>query len=351
MRYFFFISVFVLLAPTLAMLYFDKGLVNLIFVYNITVLFSAGLFVLFVNEAIWSVLEHFFRRKMGLSGYGASFGLLFVWHLLLCCFLVWIRKGICISSLRVPFVFSNINLAIFSLWSVPRFFLLVFHRSEMEPKEPPKNGDNSEEKVMASVRVLQSIVAFERQKNYYFKRIIRDRFQYYDGQLHRVEQQLINSPNFSKNITIRPYPISAKWSRAHLQSSPVDLKPEQGKGLSHFHGKSLHGPSPRSILRQTDPHKVVGSALSQASSSHTLIDQEIPVTKASSSKLKSSFYTVTRLNYIVKVAASPCKMARKFLYIFQRVHFNCLVVFGYLWTEASTYISTEKAMIYGRSSL
>lgn len=340
MRYFFFISVFVLLAPTLIMLYFDEGLVNLIFLYNITVLFSAGLFVLFVNEAIWKLLELFIGQKKALSGYGTVCVMISVLHVLQYFFLAWIRKGICISSSLVPFVFSNINLAIFSLWSIPRLFLLFLGNSELEAKKPQKNGDNSEEKVMASVRLLQSIVAFERQKNYYHKRIIRDRFQYYDGQLRRVEQQLIDSPNYSKRITIRPYPMSAKWSLAHLQSSPVDFKAEiQGKGtLSQLHGKSLHGPSPRSILRQSDSKKAAESALSQTSSAHTLIGQESPIAKASIFKPRSSFYTNSRINYFVKVAASPYRMARKFLYIFQRVHFNCLVICGYLWTLASTYV-------------
>ena len=340
MRFFFFILLFVLLAPTLIMLYFDEGLVNLIFMYNMTVLFSAGLFVLFVNEAIWNLLEQFFKQKLTLSGYGTICGMIFVWHVLQYFFLVWIRKGICISSSLVPFVFSNINLAIFSLWSIPRLFLLVFGNSELESKQPQKDGENSEEKVMANVRVLQSIVAFEQKKNYYFKRIIRDRFQYYDGQLHRVEQQLINSPNYSKRITIRPYPMSAKWSLAHLQSSSADFRTEvQGKStLSHFHGKSLHGPSPRSILRQADSKKAVESALSQASSAHTLIGQESPMANPSSSKPRNSFYTNSGINYLVRVAASPYKMVGKFLYIFQRVHFNCLVICGYLWTQASTYI-------------
>lgn len=340
-----------------------------------SVLWSAGGIVLFVNEGFWAALS---SRNSNLSplattgGYlSALVALLLFQHF----FLGWVRLGIRVDSHLSPFVFSKINLGIFSMWCLLRFALAVCeeHGSRANGPATPQEA----EATTASVRVLQSVVAFERQKNFYFKRIIRERLHFYDSELrraqHRVETSRMSNfvqPQRATALCTRPtelsrrrshtrhdspvppsieiHPFLEKWSTRHRHrvldestqqwvSSSGTLK-SRTLQASPFERSSNAGALSRAG-RNTDP------ALSAESSARTLVDHECDGALSTRKPVLSSHHmpcTFTRLHRLLCLPAraieAPLRAARNTWHIVERIHFNCLILCGYLWVQACTYI-------------
>lgn len=327
-EYFSVVSAFVLFAPTLVVIYCDYGDEQVLFVYNFYVVVSVVFLILYMNEALWAVLDTVLllldlersRRRL-LVTVAADFVAI---NILQWCFLVWVRTGVAVSVVLRPYVFSNVNLAIYSLWNLPRL-LLCFQKHSNEKEKPPIAVSST-----TNEKDLQAIVAFERQRHFYFRRHLRDRLHTYE-QLQQLECRSM----YPRDTSIRPFPLTAKPTHSRLSrtvNQGASWKVERASLSPNFSRQSLF---PVVRMAANEQKELCSST---NSSTRTLVSSKATISPVSSTPSAAIQY----VDFGISAITAPYRFVKTTLSVVSRVHFNCLIVWGYWWTLVNYYLLGRK---------